>query len=135
MGTRSFCVECRGHATTQHNGTHTVHYVSYRWRLPSKNNDVAWKRIAKGELLWDRKAVHRKAVKGQRHWNDRMFRGKEAVEEEKALMRKASKARFERAKRERELGPPICGHEWCMWSYSKAISFLANQELYEGCPR
>lgn len=33
----------------------------YRWSPPRKKDDQAWKRIAKGEWLWDRRRVQRKA--------------------------------------------------------------------------
>lgn len=133
--TKSFCVECRGKITPQHNESHTTHYVSSKWRAPRRNNDAAWKRIAAGEIWWDRKAIRGKAVKGMRHWNNRMFRGKEAVLEELEERRKATLARIERAKIEKEMGPPECGHEYCLWSYKKAISYYPDNEHYEGCPR
>lgn len=31
----------------------------YKWSAPKKTNDRAWKRIAKGEWLWDRRRVRR----------------------------------------------------------------------------
>lgn len=33
--------------------------LTYKWSPPKKNNDRAWKRIAKGEWLWDRRRVYR----------------------------------------------------------------------------
>ena len=133
--TKSFCVECRGKITPQHNENHTTHTVSSRWRAPRINNDSAWKRIAAGEIWWDRKAISRKAVKGMRHWNNRMFRGKEAVLEELEQRRKAARERINAAIREKEIGPPECKHDWCMWSYKQAIKLSSNREDYEGCPR
>ena len=43
------CVKC-GEATVR---------APYKWSPPRKNNDRAWKRIAKGEWLWDRRRVYR----------------------------------------------------------------------------
>lgn len=31
------------------------------WRAPRKTNNTAWRRVAEGEWLWDRKAVRRAA--------------------------------------------------------------------------
>jgi hypothetical protein len=36
-------------------------YMSSKWRPPKKHNTHAWKRIANGELWWDRKAIDKKA--------------------------------------------------------------------------
>lgn len=36
-------------------------YLSPKWRAPTKSNDLAWKRIAKGEYYWDRKAKSQRA--------------------------------------------------------------------------
>lgn len=131
----TFCVECRGKFLSKHADWHTTHTVSSKWRQPRQTDNKAWKRIEAGEIWWDRNAITRKAVKGMRHWNNRMFRGKEAVLEELEERRKAVRARIERAKEEKELGPPECGHEFCLWSYKKAISHYPDNEHYEGCPR
>jgi hypothetical protein len=32
----------------------------YKWSPPKRSNAQAWKRIEKGEWLWDRRRVHRK---------------------------------------------------------------------------
>lgn len=42
-------------------GNAEVHFMSPKWRIPKRNNSLAWKRIAAGELWWDRKAVAKKA--------------------------------------------------------------------------
>ena len=42
------CPECGGERVTV-----------ARWSAPKKNNDRAWKRIEKGEWLWDRRRVRR----------------------------------------------------------------------------
>ena len=36
-----------------------------RWSAPKKNNDRAWRRIEKGEWLWDRRRVARSRGKGR----------------------------------------------------------------------
>lgn len=126
------CVDCRTVNKTCTNPEHKGLVFGSKWRVPAKDNDKAWERIANGEYLWDREAVRRKAIKHMRHWNERMFRGKEAVLEESEQRRKAILERLERVKQEKELGPPECGHDWCLWSYQQAVRLA---ESYEGCPR
>lgn len=46
----SHCLKC---------GSETVHRSLAYWSPPKKNNIRAWKRIAKGEWLWDRRRVLR----------------------------------------------------------------------------
>lgn len=41
-----------------------MHNAGKRWSAPKKNNDRAWKRIEKGEWLWDRRRVRRGKRKG-----------------------------------------------------------------------
>lgn len=48
----------------------------YRWRPPKKKNDRAWKRIAKGDYLWDDKAVAKKAKANERYRNRNLYSGK-----------------------------------------------------------
>ena len=40
--------------------------VQARWSAPKKSDDTAWKRIAKGEWLWDRRRVRRVKTKSRR---------------------------------------------------------------------
>ncbi len=56
------CIPCRS-ASGCPKGIHEVHHLSYRWRAPKKGNDNAWKKIAAGDWLWDKKAIVRKAIK------------------------------------------------------------------------
>lgn len=135
--TRTFCVECRGKNLPTHLDTHITHTVSSRWRAPSKHNNLAWKRIANGEIWWDRRAISKKQRQARRDYNERKFQGKLAVEEAQKRLQKIRAAQWEEAKKERELGPPTCGHEYCLISYNRAISVLnlSNREDYEGCPR
>lgn len=135
--TRSFCVECRGGLTAEHLDTHTTHMVSSRWRAPSKHNDLAWKRIAKGEIWWDRRAIAKKQRKARRDYNERKYRGKPSVEEKAKAIREARRHQLIDALHEVEIGPPDCGHEFCLRSYKNAIDIvnLSKREDYEGCPR
>lgn len=61
------CVTCRVGGKNPYpacyNNGHEVLYFGKRVTIPKKNNVRAWKRIEKGEYLWDR----RKAKKGSRH--------------------------------------------------------------------
>lgn len=39
-----------------------------RWRAPKKINDKAWKRILKGDIWWDDKAIDSKINKARNKW-------------------------------------------------------------------
>lgn len=56
------CIECRS-ATGCPKNEHEVHYLGKKWRAPKKGNDSAWRKIAAGDWLWDKKAIIRKAVR------------------------------------------------------------------------
>lgn len=65
------CIPCRNpHALTDGDshclkcGSDTIYMSGVRWCPPKKNNKRAWKRIANGEWLWDRRRVVRI---GRRH--------------------------------------------------------------------
>lgn len=52
------CVKCRvATRTTLTCGHEPTYRFGPRWRPPKKNNDKAWKRIERGEYLWDEKAL------------------------------------------------------------------------------
>jgi len=58
--TTHVCVPCRnviGWGPCPECGEPRV--LKNRWSAPRKNNDRAWKRIEKGEWLWDRRRVRR----------------------------------------------------------------------------
>ncbi|WP_277212320.1 hypothetical protein [Isoptericola croceus] len=64
---RFVCVRCRAVALRpcrRHPCQDIV--VSARWRPPRGGDDAAWRRIARGELLWDRRAVQRAEVRRAR---------------------------------------------------------------------
>lgn len=42
--------------------------VSYRWCPPKKNNDRAWKRVARGDWLWDHRRIRRVANDHTDYW-------------------------------------------------------------------
>lgn len=63
--TRNVCVPCREVGQTTNCltcGRETI-TVSARWRAPRKTNDRAWKRIERGEILWDRNHIEKVATK------------------------------------------------------------------------
>jgi hypothetical protein len=71
------CVECRNPQARTDGDSHclkcnskTIYINLQYWSPPKKNNLRAWKRIANGEWLWDRRRVLRT---NRRHWNSWEF--------------------------------------------------------------
>ena len=66
-GSRQVCPECRTVAPIIITCAHANKiWVGSKWRAPKKTNDRAWKRIAEGEIQWDRAAIEAKAQKQAR---------------------------------------------------------------------
>lgn len=62
--TTTVCIPCRnviGYGLCPECGAERV--TVYKWSAPKKNNDRAWKRIEKGEWLWDRRRVSRQKMR------------------------------------------------------------------------
>lgn len=62
---------------------HEMRYMGARWRAPRKNDKKAWQRVADGDLLWDDRAVARKANLKQRKHERAMERWREYCEKKK----------------------------------------------------
>jgi hypothetical protein len=54
------CKVCKGH----------VSRAPYKWSPPKKRDDRAWKRIANGEWLWDRRRTRRSGWKNYVSWTE-----------------------------------------------------------------
>lgn len=65
MTYRYVCTNCRyvGGTPTCPCDRDDLIVVGLRWRAPKKRHDRAWKRIERGEILWDRAAVDRKGAR------------------------------------------------------------------------
>lgn len=68
-GVRSVCPNCRlvgAHTATDGGcarcGTRVL-LVSSKWRAPRRTNDRAWRAVAAGTILWDKRAVRRAATR------------------------------------------------------------------------
>lgn len=59
---KEVCVTCR---SVDMPCSHEKITMSYRWRPPKKNNHKAWKRIAAGDIWWDKRAVDGKETKSR----------------------------------------------------------------------
>lgn len=71
---RSICVTCR---SIDKPCEHEKIQVGYRWRPPKKTDNVAWKRIAEGDILWDHNYINNRAVSNTIRFNELWFgRGK-----------------------------------------------------------
>lgn len=66
-GDKAVCIKCRSFQC--HDTNHQKIWKGWRWRIPKKNNDRAWKMIEKGLYLWDAKAVKRKLMRQKRRRN------------------------------------------------------------------
>jgi hypothetical protein len=44
------------------------------WSAPKKNNDRAWRRIARGEVLWNRRKVRRGGSYSGRHFTEGRYK-------------------------------------------------------------
>lgn len=95
---KSICVTCR---TVDLPCSHEKIVVGYRWRPPKKNNDKAWKRIAAGDIWWDKRAVSGKETKGRlKHAAYVIYWTRERVAERKERIRVRREEELERLRRE-----------------------------------
>lgn len=68
------CITCR---TARNTCDHEdLREVPRNWRIPRKTNLLAWRRIAKGDIMWDHNAITRKAQRNTSYRNDNMDRRK-----------------------------------------------------------
>jgi hypothetical protein len=95
------CIACR---TVNGACTHAKIVASYRWRPPKKNNHKAWKKIAAGDIWWDKRAIESKGVKTRlKHAAYVLYWTRERRAEAKALRKKRQEEYLEELRRESAL--------------------------------
>lgn len=71
---RNICYRCRSSNCYIQDHKDYRFSAGYKWRIPKKNNDKAWKRIESGDHWWDQKAIADKAIKQserlRKYWNN-----------------------------------------------------------------
>ena len=91
---KSVCVTCR---TVNGSCHHEKLVVNYRWRPPKKTNNKAWKKIADGDIWWDKRAVAGKETASRlRHANYVLYWTRERVAERQEKRRIIREAELER---------------------------------------
>lgn len=83
---KSVCVTCR---EINKSCEHEKISCGYKWAAPRKTNDKAWKRIADGDIWWDKKRISRPLRQGKESpgWRARpALRTKEAMRRMRARL-------------------------------------------------